>query len=142
MTPRGARTKRGTPTDALQHWRKADRFSQAARHDWEGEYWEACCSNAVLSAVHAASAISLYYRGIRSASQNHDEALNLVEQIQEMDPESRQRFVRHLDALLDVKTLVQYSSREYGKKDAMDALQHLDRALDSLREVSKNAGWI
>lgn len=123
------------------HWRKAKRFQEAANHDYGGGFWEATVSSAILSAIHLCDALAMFHLGIRSSSQDHDEAIDLVESISALAPEVRSRFARHVRALLDAKGLVQYSNAEYRETDAATAIRHLDRAFLTLDESARKAGW-
>lgn len=141
MTPRGRRLTEGSVTDALLHWSKSRRFREAARHDYDGAHWDAAFSNAILAAIRAADALSLRFLGVRSSSQDHDETVDLVETIRELPEAPRKDFVRHVRSLLEAKGVVQYSNRAYAPEDADLALKHLDRALEAIAAIARQAGW-
>lgn len=141
MTSGGSRTAGVRPDDAVRHWAKARRFLAAARHDRDGEHWDAAISNAVLGGIRAADALSLHYTGRRSASQRHEEAADRIEGLIEIEEPLRRRFANHLRALLQVKNLVQYSGDASRAPDADEAITHLERALAAIASVIKAAGW-
>lgn len=141
MTSRGSRTAAGRPDDAIRHWAKAQRFLAAARHDRDGQHWDAAISNAVLGGIHAADALSLHYTGRLSASQRHEEAADLIEGLNEIEEPLRRRFANHLRGLLEVKSLVQYSGDASRAPDADEAITHLERALATIASVAKAAAW-
>jgi hypothetical protein len=141
LTPRGARTTPGTLVDARNHWTTAQEFARAARHDFDGGYWRPAYSHAILAVIHAADAVTLHFTRQRNSSDDHDAALSLVSSIPEFTGAPRDQFLRHFDALLDVKTQVQYSERGFIRRDAEQALQHLDRALTALADLARLVKW-
>lgn len=140
MSPRGGRTAAGRPGDALRHWEKAQRFLAAARHDRDGEHWEAAVSSAILAGIHLVDAILLHYTGRRGASGRHEDAVDRIESLSELDVELRRRLAAHLRSLLEVKNLVQYSGDASRASDAEEALQQAARAFEAARAVARAAG--
>ena len=141
MTPRGARTTPGGPAQGLRHWNKALRFRDAAEANARAGLWDGAVSNAILAAIQAASAATIHFSSHRSSSQNHEDAIFLLEQATALDAGVRARFLLHFQALLSLKSLVQYSDRAYEPAEGERAIQHLERALASLAGLAKTAGW-
>ncbi len=139
--PRGARTRRGDPVNARNHWEKAQRFRAQAEQNADQAGWDGAVSNAILSGIHIVDAVCLHYLRRRNASENHRDALRLLAQAKDLAADARDGLNRHVGALLSMKGFVQYSDSVATPNDAREALQHLDRAFRVARPVAQTAGW-
>lgn len=135
------RRRTETRSKAPVYWRKAHRFARAAHQNAEAQEWDPALSNAIHALINAADAFCVHYRGERSAGDAHEDALDLLAGLDELDAAARQGLGRHLGALLSRKNLAQYEGRLVEGREVQDALKHLDRGLDPVRGIAKRIGW-
>ncbi len=141
MTPRGGRATRENQTGARHHWASSVEFELEARSAAERGHWQAAYSNAILSIIHAADAVCLFFSGQRASGQDHMEAIQLLQSLREFPAAQREAFILHFRSLVAGKTAVQYGGGTVDRTDADAALKHLDRGLRMLHELAAAAGW-
>lgn len=143
MSPsRGARTKPEPPANAKVYWQKANRFAHAAEANAKEENWDPAVANAINAVINAVDALCVHYRGLRSASGSHRDALQILDSCIELDSKDREVLRRHLSALLGQKTFAQYDGRLMDAQDAEAALSHMDRALAAAIPIARARGWL
>ncbi len=125
---------------AVTYWHKAMRFARASRANASTGDWDPAVANAVNAIINVTDALTVHYMGVRSAGESHFDSLNLLAST-DLDPQTRQAFARHLESLLNVKTISQYEGRLLEDSDWRRADKHLQRAFDSIESVSKSNGW-
>ncbi len=93
-----------------------------------GDY-NACIINAIHCAISSADAFCVFKKGLRNASENHNDSIVLFMSI---DPESEdiKKSVKHLSSLLSIKTDAEYGERLTGKNEAENAKKHAERLFD------------
>lgn len=89
-------------------------------------------SNAVLAGIAAADAICCHTMGVRSASSDHGDALNLLTET----PGSGQDAAHHLRRLLSVKRKAQYDHRNPTIAETKQALRSMRALLRIARSFS------
>lgn len=107
---------------------KAEQFFETAQETYGGENWNAVSLNAIHSAISANDAITVYLKGIRSASKKHSDAVDLLLNVFHNNKEARE-FSSHLLWLLNRKNIVEYEARLFYKKEAEDSIKHAERFL-------------
>lgn len=73
-----------------------------------------------------ADALTVFYLGQRSASQDHREVLRLLELIR-LERGELNRNKRHLSNLLSAKSAAEYEERLMSESESMAALEHCRR---------------
>ncbi len=106
--------------------RKSEQFLRSAEGAAERGDWDAAVSSAVHAGIAMADALTVFYLGERSASQEHGGSLRLLGSLP-LGSEAVARNGRHLSSLLAAKTKAEYEERLLGKADAEDALEHARR---------------
>lgn len=107
---------------------KAEQFFETAQEAYGGENWNAVSLNAVHAAISANDAITVYLKRIRSASEKHSDAVDLLLNVFHNNEEARE-FSSHLLWLLNRKNIVEYEARLFYKKEAEDSIKHAERFL-------------
>jgi HEPN domain-containing protein len=107
---------------------KAEQFFETAREAYNSGNWNAVGLNAVHSAISANDAITVYLKGIRSVSEKHSDAVDLLLIVFNNEKGTRE-FSSHLLWLLNRKNLVEYEARLFFKKEAEDSIKHAERFL-------------
>lgn len=126
---------RGKPTDrarARSYLALARQFAESARDDHGKQRWDAAVSAAAHAVISATDAVCVWYLKRRSRGPSHEEALNLVRDVGEVDAEERSRLVRNVQDLLDLKHKAEYEGRPCRKRDGDRALKALERALETV----------
>ncbi len=73
-----------------------------------------------------ADALTVFYLGQRSASQDHREVLRLLDSVR-LERGELNRNKRHLSNLLAAKNAAEYEDRLLSESDAINALEHCRR---------------
>lgn len=112
---------------------KAEEFAAAARDDQAQERFDAAVSAAAHATINAADAACVWYLERRSAGASHDEALDLVREIDDVTADERDRVARNLQALLDLKHKAEYADRTCTPAEAARATKAMERALGQVQ---------
>jgi len=123
-TPARARTLHRTKSTIFV--RKSEQFLRSAELAAERGDWDAAVSSAVHAAISIADALTVFYLGERSASQDHRYVLRLLETIRS-EPTELLKNKRHLSSLLATKDAAEYGERLLNEADAVAALEHCMR---------------
>lgn len=106
--------------------RKSDEFLRSAESAMERGDWDSTVSNAAHACISTTDALTVFYLGQRSASQDHQEGLRLLASI-DVGRGELDRNKRHVSALLEVKNRAEYEERLIVESDARSALEHCRR---------------
>ncbi len=136
-----ARSKSESRAHAKTYWQKAERFAHAAAINAQSQDWDPAVANAVNAIINVVDAFCIHYRGLRSASGSHPDALQLLDSCLELEPSPRSILRKHLGALLGQKTFAQYDGRLLEESDAEAALNHMERALKAARPIAQAQRW-
>jgi hypothetical protein len=112
---------------------KAEQFLESAHDALSKENWNAVSLNALHSAISANDAITVFFKNIRSASGQHGNAVELLLMALPGDSQARANS-RHFSWLINHKNLIEYESRLFYQKEALDCLRHADRFLAWAKE--------
>lgn len=107
---------------------KAEQFLESGRDAFLKKNWNAVGLNAVHSAISANDALIVYHKNYRSASDKHSDSVNLLLEVFNKDADSKKNS-SHLLWLINRKNLVEYESRLFYEKEAIEALKHAERFL-------------
>jgi uncharacterized protein (UPF0332 family) len=122
--PRSDRTRPATKADARQYIEKASQFLASTEAELAASRWDSAGLAAIHAGISAGDAVLAYRGGVRSASQDHRAAVDLLQQaIGEAAVEPS----RHLKRLIDKKNLVEYEQRRLIQAEALDLAQHARR---------------
>ncbi len=123
---------------AKDYLKRAEECKNSMKRSLEAEEWNGCVISAIHCAISSADALCIWKKGLRNASENHTDALALLNSI---DPNSEdiKRAVRHLSALLQIKSDAEYGNRLLNRGDAESAVKHAERIFDFAKsEVMKS----
>ena len=122
-------------SDATNYLKRAEECLYAARISFEAEKWDGCVINAIHCGIAAADAVCVVNLGLRNASENHNDTLQLLARAGSGDEISAA--VRHLSSLLSIKTDAEYGSKLQLYPAAEAALKHAERLLNFSRDKVK-----
>jgi len=88
--------------------------------------WDAAVSHAVHAAISMADALTVFYHGERSASQDHRGLLRLLKSLP-IEPGEFACIERHVASLLAAKSTAEYEERLLTSSVASEALDHARR---------------
>jgi HEPN domain. len=107
---------------------KSEQFLESGRDAFLKKNWNAVGLNAVHSAISANDALTVYRKNLRSASEKHSDAVNLLLEVFSNSDDSKKNS-GHLLWLVNRKNLVEYESRLFYEKEAEDSMKHAERFL-------------
>jgi hypothetical protein len=131
VSTRGPRTKVTTKTQASAYLSKGEEYLAAAERELGERLNVAATSLAIHAGINAADAVCGVRLGQRSAGQNHEEVLGLLETAGADGKE----LARELGRLLPLKTKAEYDHVEVSKGDASRAVQRARRSVAIARRV-------
>lgn len=117
---------------AKDYLKKAEECKNAMNSSFESGDWNACVVNAIHCAISSADAFCIFKKGLRNASERHQDAIALFLSI---DPASEEikRNATHLSRLLDIKTDAEYGERLATSNDAEQAKKHAERLFEFVK---------
>ncbi len=123
------RTGKRTSVERTQHknYRAvADNFLKGAELARDFEYWNAAGALIVHAAIAYSDALSIKFGGMKSQSENHLEAVQLLTELV-ADSEKKRSAIHQLQRIIDHKTSVSYSGEMYSRKDIEQLWKQLQR---------------
>jgi len=105
---------------------RAQEFLSAAHSSLDRGHMQAATSNSVHAAIAAMDAVTVFHAGKRSASDRHEETVDLVRSLGLADAELSKRLIQ-LGRLLGMKTRAEYANARIKRREAEDAVRTADR---------------
>lgn len=112
----------------------ADHFYEAAQDSMELEYWTAAGVLIVHSAIAFADALCIKLSGIKSISENHEDALMLVENAV-ANGEGKSNAINQLRRIIEEKTKVSYLGELYSPSQTRELWKRLERFRKWAKEI-------
>ena len=106
------------------YWNKAEEFFDTMRHAHKNRMWTAVGLNAVHCVISSCDALLVKSQGIRSAGEDHMNALELLARAPVVGIEKQVSIVRRIIAK---KNIITYESRAFRESDASDILKQTER---------------
>lgn len=103
--------------------RKSEQFLRSSESAAERRDWDAVVSHAVHAGICMADALTVFYLGHLSSSQDHRDVLRLLDSVG-LSRGELDRKRRHLSALVAMKNAAEYEDRLLSESDAIRALEH------------------
>ena len=115
-------------------------YLQKAAECWEeaqiaqaGSRWNAAVVNAVHTAISAADALCVFYKGVRSAGDRHEDVLTVLRSLG-LDREQTDAKARQLQRVLQIKNTAEYEEKLMSATDAENALRDTERFFSWVKE--------
>ncbi len=131
------RVKTVAETNWKNYLLKAEQFMITARDAYSKDNWNAVGLNAVHSAISANDAICVFFKKKRSISDKHGDAVFVLLDVLNNNEESKE-FSKHFSWLVNRKNLIEYETRLFYEKEALESLKHAERFLDWVRTKIDN----
>lgn len=117
---------------AKDYLKRAEECKNAMNKCFESGDWNACVINAIHCAISSADAFCIFKKGLRNASERHQDAIALFLSI-EPSSEEIKRNATHLSRLLDIKTDAEYGERLASSSDAEQSKKHAERLFEFVK---------
>ena len=127
MTPKKFRTRDVPRERQGTYLKKAQEFLRAAESALERRDWDAVGLNSAHSAISAADALLVYFGGVRSTGDSHNDAAGLLHQ--HVKDEQIASKSKSLLKILGYKNLSAYEDREVTESEGRDAAKLAGRFL-------------
>ena len=118
---------------AKDYLKRAEECRNAMNRALENSEWNSCVINAIHCAISAADAFCIFKKGLRNASEKHQDAIALFLSI-DLNSEEIKRNVNHLSRLLNIKTDAEYGEKLSSQDDAKNAKKHAERFFAFVKE--------
>lgn len=129
MAPKRIPCRREERTVHAGYLAKAEEFLRSALDNANTRRWNAAALSAIHVGIAAADAVLVFERGLRSASQRHEDVLDLL-----AGPGAdRSSALAHLRRILARKNVVEYESRLFSRGEAEEIVRHAEGFLSWAR---------
>ncbi|MBI4895637.1 MAG: HEPN domain-containing protein [Candidatus Aenigmarchaeota archaeon] len=117
---------------AKDYLKRAEELKNSLIKAFESGDWNSSVINAVHCAISSADAFCIFKKGIRNASENHQDSIVLFLSIDPNNEEIKKN-ANHLSRLLSIKTDVEYGEKLASEKDAESAKKHAERLFEFVK---------
>jgi len=115
---------------------RAEECKTSMNNAFEIGNWNSCVINAIHCAIAAADALCIFKLGLRNASENHFDSVNLFLST-DNGGNITQSYANHLVGLLKIKTDAEYGERLLNRGNADDAIKHAERLFSFVKSKIK-----
>ena len=124
MTPKKIKTTAVNRGDYIIFLKKAKDFYEITQKASDSELWAAVGLNAVHCAISCCDALLASYLGIRSVSDDHMDAVELLMRIPQVKSSGEANTYKRIIAK---KNLIAYDCREFRQPEALDISKQAER---------------
>ena len=124
MTPGKIKTVAVNKSDYVIFLKKAKDFFETMQRAGDSETWTAVGLNAVHCAISCCDAILAFYSGIRSISDDHMDAVDLLTRIPQIKTGSE---INTYKRIIAKKNLIAYDCREFRQTEAIEISKLTER---------------
>ena len=118
------KTRAVDQNEYVAYWNKAEEFYETMQHAYKNRMWAAVGLNAVHCVISSCDALLVKSQGIRSASEDHMQAIELLTHAPVAGIEKQAATVRRIIAK---KNVIAYESRAFRESDASDIFKQAER---------------
>lgn len=115
------------------YMRKAQECLDAARDASAKQNNNAAVINAIHCGISASDALLVFFKGIRSSGQNHNETISLLRTL-DFNKEEMNNKTRQLQHLLQIKNAAEYEERLMTSGDSENAVRDSERFYSWVKE--------
>lgn len=113
--------------------KKAQDFFDAMHQAYLSNNWNAAGLAAVHCAISSNDALLVYFRGARSISDNHLDAIELLQGCREID--GIESMLSRLRRVIGKKNLIEYEARPFSQTEAEEIIKHTERFYNRIRAL-------
>ena len=111
--------------DYLGCWQKALELRNVMEEGLVSQRWDAAALNGIHAAILANDALLIFFHGVKSASQKHDDAVRLLTTL--MKTEEARQNARHLSKLIHRKSIIEYTGERLRQVESAELCKHAQR---------------
>jgi len=132
MTAKKIKTRKIERSKYVVYLKKAEEFYRTMLEAKREKRWNAVGLNAVHCAISACDAILVFYLGIRSSSEQHEDVINLLSSISNISNGTEKS--KTLANILAKKNLVEYEDRDFLENEAETLTKLTTRFFDWVKD--------
>lgn len=117
----------------INYLHKAQEFYDTMQTARAHKNWNAVGLNAVHCAISANDALLVYKKGIRSTSESHYEAIELLRV--HIEHPQIDNMTNHLRKIIAKKNLIEYEARDIRESEAEEIIKHTERFFTWVRSL-------
>ena len=106
--------------------KKAAECLESAEAAYLKNNWNSTVINSIHSAISASDALLVFFKGVRSAGESHEDAISLLRTL-DFGKEEISNKARQLQRLLQIKNSAEYEEKLMSQQDAENALRDAER---------------
>lgn len=133
MAARKIKTEKIERSKFSGYIKKSQDFFDNMQQAYLSNNWNAAGLAAVHCAISANDALLAYFRGIRSTSENHLDAIELLQECKEIAKAGE--MASHLRKVIGKKNLIEYESRHFFQSEAEEIIKHTERFYNQVRTL-------
>ncbi|MCX5751246.1 MAG: hypothetical protein NT099_06235 [Candidatus Saganbacteria bacterium] len=111
--------------ESLGYFSKAAEFYDSMMDCFREERWNSAALEAVHCCISANDALTIWSKGIRCTSHNHDDAVTLLQSLSDL--KDVKTGASHFLRVIKKKNLVEYEGKKFGKNEAAEIILHAER---------------
>ena len=108
----------------IVYWNKAEEFFETMQHAYKNRMWTSVGLNAVHCVISSCDALLVKSQGLRSASEDH---MQTVELLARAPAEGIDKQVAAVRRIIAKKNVIAYENREFRESDASDIFKQVER---------------
>ncbi len=124
--------------EAKNYLSKASEFFESAIITLADKNWNTAGLLAVQAVISASDALTGFIAGIRSASQDHGDAADLIKSLTTDTSKEWSAQANRFSRVISKKNVIQYESRELSEKEAVDLVEQARRFINWVRKNVPN----
>lgn len=126
------RTTRVDKGSYQNYLKKANQSVQTAKEALDKGRWNASAINSVHTVISSCDALTVFYLGLRSSGERHDEVIDLISKTN-IKEEEFTKVKRQVLRVLAKKNLAEYEQRLVYQKEAESIFKDAERVYDWIR---------
>lgn len=138
MTSDKIQSKKMRKDEYLNFWRKARELESVMQTALLKSNWDAAALNALHSAILANDALLIFFHGIKSSSQKHDDAVKLLTSL--MKSSDARKSSRHLRKLINEKSVISYTGKLLSPGRSKELCKHAQRFITWVNSLLPETG--
>ena len=122
----------------LNYWEKTRELESVMQTALLKSNWNAAALNALHAAILANDALLIYFHGVKSSSQKHDDAIKLLTSL--MKSSDARKNARHLRKLINEKSTVAYTGKLLSPGRSKELCKHAQRFITWVNSLLPEEG--
>ena len=118
------KTRSVDQSEYVVYWNKAEEFYETMQHTYKNRMWTAVGLNAVHCVISSCDAVLVKSQGIRSAGDDHMQAVDLLAR---SSIEGIEKHIVSIRRIIAKKNVIAYENREFRESEASDIFKQAER---------------